>query len=65
MLNDPTMLSALKLLVTTKPSHVVNAPSGIPPHVLLMKKVSNLEKMVLEEREERKKMISFSSQKRN
>jgi len=56
VLNDPTMLSALKLLVTTEPSHVINAPSGIPPHVPLMKKVSNLEKMFLEEREERKKM---------
>ena len=33
ILNDPTLLAELKLLVTTKSSIKIDAPTGIPPHV--------------------------------
>ena len=50
------MLSNLLPLVTTKPSNKINAPTGIPPHVKLLSKLSDLLNMFQEERQNRREL---------
>jgi hypothetical protein len=50
ILNDPALISQLKKLITTKPSTQIHSPSGIPPHVIIMSKLSVLLNLLQEER---------------
>ena len=50
------MLSNLLPLVTTKPSNKINAPTGIPPHVKLLSKLSDLLNIFQEERQNRREL---------
>ena len=56
ILNEPTILSNLLPLVTTKPSSKINSPTGIPPHVKLLSKLSELLNMFQEERQNRREL---------
>ncbi len=56
ILNNPGLLNHLKPLVTILPSSKINGPTGIPPHVKMMTQLSDMLKLVNEERIHRKEL---------
>jgi hypothetical protein len=61
--NDLLLLKDLKDLVTTDPSNTMPHSTGIPPHVETYKILDLILKLILEEREERKKFDREISEK--
>lgn len=53
LFSDTNTLNSLKQMVTTKPSHIIDAPTGIPPHVQQNKRLAELLILMKEERDAR------------
>ena len=56
ILQEPSTLGALKKLISTEPSRIINSPTGIPPHVLQNKKLETIHECLLLERQQRREM---------
>ena len=56
ILNEPKLLANLLPLVTTKSSKKNQAPTGIPPHVKLLTKLTDLLNMFQDQRKARREM---------
>lgn len=51
VLSRPILLQTLKTKITTKPSSIIEAPTGIPPHVKQMRMVNEIFKHLKDERQ--------------